>query len=163
MPLFLLGADDIEVVPADSFSALGVTERGHLQRVLRTKLDVIAPGCFLLAEEFGEWEGASRRIDLLAIDRNARLVVIELKRTEDGGHAELQAIRYAAMVSAMTFDQAVETHRRYLAANSLDGDARERILTFLGWVEPHLEDFANDVRIILDNEHDRDSRETGGC
>jgi len=30
-----------------------------------------------------------------------------LKRTEDGGHLELQAIRYAAMVSTMTFDQAV--------------------------------------------------------
>jgi len=41
-------------------------------------------------------------------------VVIELKRTEDGGHMELQAIRYAAMVSAMTFDGAVEIYGRYL-------------------------------------------------
>jgi len=33
-------------------------------------------------------------------------VVIELKRTNDGGHMELQAIRYASMVSAMTFERA---------------------------------------------------------
>ena len=47
-----------------------------------------------------------RRIDLLGIDEQANLVVIELKRTEDGGHMDLQAIRYAAMVSTLTFDQA---------------------------------------------------------
>ncbi|HYI12059.1 MAG TPA: hypothetical protein VEK57_23595 [Thermoanaerobaculia bacterium] len=57
MPLFLLNADDIQAVQTESFSALGVSERGHLQRVLRAKLDVIAPNCYLLAEEFGEWEG----------------------------------------------------------------------------------------------------------
>lgn len=34
------------------------------------------------------------------------LVVFELKRTADGGHVDLQAIRYAAMVSAMSFDDA---------------------------------------------------------
>jgi hypothetical protein len=32
---------------------------------------------------------------------------MELKRTEDGGHMELQVIRYAAMVSKMTFDKVV--------------------------------------------------------
>lgn len=149
MPLFVLHPNDIQTVDAESFSALGVTERGHLQRVLRGKLEVIAPDCYLLAEEFGDWEGAWRRIDLLAIDRDARLVVIELKRTEDAGHAELQAIRYAAMISTMTFEQAVEAHRRYLAANGINGDARERILSFLGWPEPQLEEFASDVRIIL--------------
>jgi hypothetical protein len=148
MALFVLNPDDIAAVEPQSFSALGVTERGHLQRVLRAKLGVVAPDCYLLAEEFGDWEGASRRIDLLAIDRAARLVVIELKRTEDAGHAELQAIRYAAMVSTMTFDQAVEAHRRYRTTNKIDGDPREGILSFLGWAEPQ-PDFAEDVRIIL--------------
>lgn len=148
MPLFFLTEGDIQAVRPESFSALGVSERGHLQRVLRARLDVIAPECLLIAEEFGDWDQAWRRIDLLAIDKSANLVVIELKRTDDAGHAELQAIRYAAMVSTMTFDQAVEAHRRYLVAKGIDGDARERILSFLGWTEPQVE-FATDVRIIL--------------
>jgi len=41
-----------------------------------------------------------------AADRPAR--DRELKRTEDGGHMGLQAVRYAAMVSAMPFEKAVE-------------------------------------------------------
>lgn len=149
MPLFHLTESDIQAVSAESFSTLGISERGHLQRVLRNNLSVIAPGCLLVAEEFGEWDQAWRRIDLLAIDKSGNLVVIELKRTEDAGHAELQAIRYAAMVSTMTFDQAVAAHRRYLATQGIAEDARERLLAFLQWTEPQIGNFAEDVRIIL--------------
>ena len=60
----------------------------------------------IVSEEFGGWEDSRRRIDLLGLDRQANLVVIELKRSENGGHMELQALRYAAMISKMTFEAA---------------------------------------------------------
>ena len=63
------------------------------------KLRSSCPSGMVLAEEFGEWEASRRRIDLLVLDKDANLVVVELKRTDDGGHMELQALRYAAMVS----------------------------------------------------------------
>jgi hypothetical protein len=103
----------------------------------------------VLAEEFCEWDDSRRRIDLLALDRGANLVVVELKRSEDGGHMELQAIRYAAMVSTMTFDQAVAAHAGYLTALARQDDARASILDFLGWDEPDEEAFAQAVRIVL--------------
>ena len=90
-----------------------------------------------------------RRIDLLGLDKDANLVVIELKRTDDGGHMELQAVRYAAMVSQMTFDQAVEAYRTYLEAQGQEEDAREGILSFLGWEEANDDQFAQDVRLVL--------------
>ena len=37
-------------------------------------------------------------------------------RREAGGHIELQALRYAAMVSTLTFKRAVEIHQQYSAA-----------------------------------------------
>ena len=63
---------------------------------------------------------------------------------------ELQAARYAAMVSAMTFEQMVNTHARYRNAAQPDTDAaRASVLEFLGWEEPNEDAFGDDVRIIL--------------
>jgi hypothetical protein len=62
---------------------------------------------------------------------------------------ELQAIRYAAMVSTMTFERMVDVYSRYLISNGSSEDAREALLDFLGWQEPDEDAFAQDVRIIL--------------
>ena len=93
---------------------MGIGERSDIQRLLRTQIDVLGDELHVLTEEFGDWEDSKRRIDLLAVDKKAQLVVVELKRTYDGGHMELQAIRYASMVAAMTFDRAVEIHAGFL-------------------------------------------------
>jgi RecB family endonuclease NucS len=76
-----------------------VRERENLQRVIRRRLEVIAPGAMLLAEEFGELGDSRRRIDLLALDQDANLVVIELTRTESRADMKLQALRYARWFS----------------------------------------------------------------
>jgi hypothetical protein len=87
------------------------------------------------------------------MDPQANLVVIELKRTNDGGHMELQAIRYASMVSAMTFERAVQIHGDFLMRIGQPAEeARDRMLTFLGWEEADEERFAPDVRIVLVSE-----------
>ena len=149
MAIYRLTSDSVTQLTITSLAAHGIRERQDLQRLLRARIDAIAPDTMVLAEEFGEWEESRRRIDLLALDADANLVVIELKRTEDGGHMDLQAIRYAALVSTMTFDQAVAAHRKYLASHASEDDPREAILEFLGWTEPDEELFANDVRIVL--------------
>jgi hypothetical protein len=132
-----------------SFAEQGLRERGDLQRLLRSQIEIIAPGVLIVGEEFGEWEDSRRRIDLLGVDRDGSLVVIELKRTEDGGHMELQAIRYAAMVSQMTFEKVTEVFGRYLAANGREDDPRQLLLDFLAWDVPNADRFAQDVRIVL--------------
>jgi len=97
MPIFEVTKDRLVLLQATVFSNHGVRERGDLQQLLRDQVEVIGPDVLVISEEFGGWEDSKRRIDLLGIDRDANLVVIELKRTEDGGHMELQAIRYAAI------------------------------------------------------------------
>lgn len=107
------------------------------------------PQVLVIAEEFGEWDESRRRIDLLGIDENANLVVIELKRGEDGEHMELQAIRYAAMVSGMTFARAVQVYQSFLDSTCAGQNAQAKLLEFLGWEEPREDNFAQDVRIVL--------------
>jgi hypothetical protein len=62
---------------------------------------------------------------------------------------ELQAIRYASMVSTMTFEQASDAFGRYLQnVGKGDQDPREAILNFLEWDQPN-DGFAQNVRIVL--------------
>jgi hypothetical protein len=149
MALYQVNSDSLGKIKQTTFSEQGIKERTDLQRLLKSQIEVIADDAMVIAEEFGDWDGSNRRVDLLAIDRNANIVVIELKRTEDGGHMELQAIRYASMLSTMTFEQAVKTFASYMQANNIEGAPEEIILSFLDWEEPDEDQFAQDVRIIL--------------
>jgi hypothetical protein len=152
MALYEMTSNEFRPIVQTSFTELKIRERGDLQRLLRSQIEVLGDDLYVLSEEFGDWEDSKRRIDILALDKQANLVVIELKRTNDGGHMELQAIRYASMVSAMTFDRAVQVHSEYLAKmGDQAGNAEERIRAFLD-TEDDIEDFAADVRIILVSE-----------
>lgn len=149
MALYEFTKDSMDEIPTTTYASLGLKERDDVQRVLREHIEVISPDTLILAEEFGQWEDSKRRIDLLGLDRDGCLVVIELKRTDDGGHMELQALRYAAMVSTMTFDQAVEAHRKYLEARGCSPDTAEPSIREHLDVDDGPVAFSNQVRIVL--------------
>ncbi|MEO0482506.1 MAG: hypothetical protein AAF138_02700 [Planctomycetota bacterium] len=148
MALYRIHNDTFEPIGMTRFADGDLREREHLQRMLREQIGIIVPNAMVLTEEFSDWE-SKRRIDLLCLDEDANLVVVELKRGEDGGHMELQALRYAAMLSHMSFPRAVETHQTYLDRLGSEADAEERILDFLTWDEPSEDDFARDTRVVL--------------
>lgn len=149
MAIYLFENESLHEVPKTTFSREGILERKHLQAALKRNVDIIAPDCLVIAEEFSEWMDSQRRIDLLAIDKNACLVVIELKRGETGEQMELQAIRYAAMVSTLTFKRTVEIYQAFLDQAEIAESGEQKILEFLGWGEPQEEDFALSTRIVL--------------
>jgi hypothetical protein len=147
--LFEIQADEIVAVPRTTFTVEQIWERADLQRLLRARIDVIADDVLVVSEEFGAFTEAKRRIDLLGVDHSGRLVVIELKRTVDGGHLDLQALRYAAMVSAMTLPDLVEHYEHYLGRVEPDAvdDARSRLADWLDDGEDTT--LSRDVRIVL--------------
>lgn len=154
MSIFEVTPNSLKALERTDFASQGLRERTDLQPLIRKRIDVLAPNLddpnlLVIGEEFNDWEDSQRRIDLLAVDKNAKLVVIELKRTESGGHMELQALRYAAMVSTMTFVKAVKCYRDFLQKIGSDDDPESNLLEFLGWEEPDEERFAQDVRVIL--------------
>ncbi|XHX81030.1 MAG: hypothetical protein RBJ76_14180 [Stenomitos frigidus ULC029] len=122
----------LQLIKPSSFTDQKWHERRDLQPLLRDDPESISSELFMLSEEFGNWEGSLRRIDLLGLDKDANLVVIELKRQEDVGHMELQALRYAAMVSAMDFEAVVNAHEQFLLKLGKDPtNARQSIKDFL--------------------------------
>lgn len=151
--LYDMTSGALEAVAPTTFKQEKVLERQHLQAALRNRIDVLGEDLLVVAEEFGDFEEANRRIDLLCVDRSARLVVVELKRTLDGGHMELQAIRYAAMVSVMTFDELVWTYAKYLAATApVHIDADEARANLIDWLDDVDEDepvIPREVGIVL--------------
>ena len=149
MALFEIGKDGLRSITPTSFGAAGLKERQDLQRLLRDQIEIIVRDVLVVAEECGEWEDSRRRIDLLGVDKQANLVVIELKRTDDGGHMELQALRYAGMVANLTFERVASAFEDYLALRGKEDDARQVLLDHLNWDEPEEEKFAQDVRIVL--------------
>ncbi|PMJ80678.1 hypothetical protein [Vibrio splendidus] len=149
MSLYNIANKNLTALRATTFAAEGLQERQDLQEALKGCIDAIAPDCLVISEEFSDWEDSRRRIDLLAIDRNANLVVIELKRDDVGAHMELQALRYAAMISTMTFEKACDYFEQYIEKEGLDIVARQEILDFVDLDEGSLDDFGNDVRIVL--------------
>jgi hypothetical protein len=151
MGLFDMTDGSLTPVEPTTFSDEGVLERTHLKAAVRDNIGLLGDDLLVVSEEFGNFQDAHRRIDLLCIDREARPVVVELKRTNDGGHMELQALRYAAMISAMTFDELVDMFERHL--DRLDAhhstEARDRLIGWLDAVEGQEPVIQRNVRVIL--------------
>lgn len=144
MPLYRYSETSIAPVPRTTFDTEHVRERQDLQRLLLNDLSILGDDLLAITEEYGLFKDSHRRIDILALDRRGSLVVVELKRTDDGGHMDLQSLRYAAMVSTMTLDHLVET---YADAQRLD--IEQARLAIFNWIEQPLEELPNQVRIIL--------------
>lgn len=151
MPFYEVSEDKLDRRDPTTFHALGMYERGDIQRLLLRDISPLGDDLLVISEEFGQWEDARRRIDLLAVDRLGHLVVIELKRTEDGGHMDLQSLRYAAMVSSMDFSEVLATFEAHRLKNPVAGlAAQDELEAFLDASneadEPAI---SSDVRIML--------------
>lgn len=152
MAIFALENGLINKVQSTSFVSESILERTHLQNALKQNIEVIAADCLIISEEYAEWDSSRKRIDLLAVDKEANLIIFELKRTDTGDHMELQAIRYASMISTMTYDHALSVFVDYKVRNGCSDftkeDAFKAFESFFE-IEVNETNFGNDVRIIL--------------
>jgi hypothetical protein len=149
MAIFNISKDGIYEVSETSFHANGILERTHLQNYLRDKIHILCPNTLIISEEFSDWDESRRRIDLLGIDKDANLVVIELKRTDTGDHMELQALRYASMISTLNFEKCVSIFQNYIDKRDFQTNAKDELMNFLEWETPLENEFASNVKIIL--------------
>jgi hypothetical protein len=83
----------------------------------------------------------------LALDDTGKLVVIELKRDAVGSHADLQALRYAAFCSTMSWEDIVELYATFAGIHDKE-EAERNIRNFV--TDPKFSSkLDNQPRVIL--------------
>jgi hypothetical protein len=138
-------------IASPSFSALALKERFDLQEWVLSTPALLGEDLLVITTEFDRFDRTSERLDVLAVDRKGKLVLIELKRSAVGTAAELQALRYAAFCSTFSLEDISELHARFRAGRHEETltteEARERIVGFVD--NPGFRVLDDKPRIIL--------------
>ncbi|PPL19214.1 hypothetical protein [Microterricola pindariensis] len=116
------GATATAAIPIGLAQA-GLKERQHLQEWVIAHPEVLGSSIKIVAFEFGSWTGHTGekerdRLDVLALDGDGHLIVVELKRDKAPDTVEMQALKYAALVSRFTRDDLDRVHARYRTQTS---------------------------------------------
>ncbi|WP_295852861.1 DUF4268 domain-containing protein [uncultured Xylophilus sp.] len=134
-----------------SFSALGLTERHHLQEWLAHQPDALGEELLIIQKEFDGFDDTKERLDLLALDKQGSLVIIENKLDDSGKDVVWQALKYASYCSTLSKSQVAAIFQMHLDKQQLGQNAQSLICDFLG-----LEDFdeavintGHDQRLIM--------------
>lgn len=144
-----------EKIESSSFEEMNIWERQHIQEWVRQSPEVLGEELLVVSIEFDRFANSKDRLDILAIDRQGNSVVVELKRDPFAGYADLQSIRYAAMISAMTIEKLlpyyVDYQKNYLGVkNPSEESSRTNIEEFVN--DDSFEELSNRPRIILCSE-----------
>ena len=134
--------ESVKVTEVD-FSRLGLQERQDIQEWIVANPEILGDDLLIIAKEFSDFDRTSERLDLLAIDRDRKLVVIELKRDHSGVDVHWQAIKYASYLRRATHEDIL----RMLANFERVSEAEEKVLEHVE--SGSLETLNDGQRVIL--------------
>jgi hypothetical protein len=138
-------------VPSETgFKAHRLLERQDLEKWVEHYPEILGEELLIVTTEYDKFDKTNERLDLLAIDKDGNLVVIELKRDDSGKNVDLQAIKYAAYCSTLTFNEVVKLYQRYLVKTDrsmTEAIARDRIIGFIE--NDEFEELSDRPRIII--------------
>ncbi len=124
-------ANKLMKLEMQKFSDLKIREREHLQEWLADMPNALGEELLIIQKEFDGFSGTRERLDLLALDKDGRLVIIENKLDDSGRDVAWQALKYAAYCSSLTKDQIISIYKQYLDRFCGGGDAAARICEFI--------------------------------
>ena len=96
------------------FADLDIRERDHLQEWLERMPNALGEDLLIIQKEFDGFEDTRERLDLLALDKEGRLVVIENKLDDSGRDVVWQVLKYVAYCSSLTKAEIIEIYQKYL-------------------------------------------------
>ena len=133
------------------FADLNLREREHLQEWLVRMPDALGEELLIVQKEFDGFADTRERLDLLALDKEGRLVVVENKLDDSGRDVVWQALKYVAYCSSLKKVEIVEIYQNYLDRWSKGASAVANLCEFLDVEE--LDDVilnaGNEQRLVL--------------
>lgn len=117
--IFTVAGNSASAATPVTLAEIGLRERRDLQEWILAHPEILGPDLKIVTFEFDRWWGPSGtapgdRLDVLGLGLDGRLVVAELKRDRAPDVVEMQAIKYAAMVSRFTPETLASHHARFL-------------------------------------------------
>jgi hypothetical protein len=125
-----------------NFTELGLTEPYDIENWIENTPKVLGEELLILTRQY--FVPSGKKLDLLALDKKANLVIIELKRDNSGSEVEWQAIKYASYCANFLAEDIFEIFAKYLVTDQID--AQSKIEDF---IEEDLENLNENQRIIL--------------
>lgn len=112
-----------------TFKELNLEERKHLQEWIAAEPSSLGEDLLIIQKEFDGFADTKERLDLLAIDKQGRLVIIENKLDDSGRDVTWQAIKYASYCSSLSKAEIIQIYQKYLIGK--DVNAEESISEFM--------------------------------
>ena len=134
-----------DAVQEVEFSTLGLQERYDIQEWVAANPGILGDDLLIVAKEFSDFDKTKERLDLLAVDRTGKLVIIELKRDDSGADTHWQAIKYASYLDRVTPSEIARMLASYESTS--EEDAMEKIGRHIGTDD--IGRINGDQRIIL--------------
>jgi hypothetical protein len=125
-----------------NFSQLNLKERYDIEEWIEKSPTILGEELLIINKELTLPSGI--RLDLLAIDKKANLVVIELKRDDSGRNLEWQSIKYVSYCSNFLVEDIFKCYAEYLGS-----DEDEAQLNIEEFIDEEMDKLNENQRIIL--------------
>ena len=130
--MYLIDTDNnrIKNLTKKTFSELGFRERQHLQEWIANKPEALGEELLIIQKEFDGFNDTNERLDLLALDKDANVIVIENKLDDTGKDVTWQFLKYASYCSTLSKEQIKNIYQNYLDKAGQGELATEKLSTF---------------------------------
>ena len=135
-------AKQLRKLSPKGFSELGLRERFDIQEWIEKTPEILGEEFLIIGKEVILASG--KRLDVLAIDKEAALVIVELKRDDSGEAVEWQAIKYASYCANFLPEEIYKQFASYLEVT--EKEAQQAIEEF---IDADVEELNESQRIVL--------------
>ena len=141
--------NNVEKLEKRLFKELKIKERDHLQEWIAKNPEMLGEELLIIQKEYDGFNDTNERLDLLAINKNAGLVIIENKLDDTGRDVVWQALKYTSYCSTLTTSQIIKMYQDYLNKWQNGEDAKQNLLDFLEISDEELLLNRNDQQMIF--------------